>query len=95
MLFLAMFLILARLYYIVSDIGVEICHGDKLPVLEPDLYRSLSHVDLVGNALPGEGSRGGVLVELVFQSNELILGRSLPLLVLLLLSKCALPGWST
>lgn len=61
-----------------------------LPVLEPDLYRALSHVDLLRDALANDGSGSGVLVELHLQRQQLFLGGALALLVLLLLGQGAL-----
>lgn len=62
------------------------------PVLEPDLNRSLCHVDLLSNSVSNTSGRGRVLVEFLFKSCELVLGRTLSLLVLLLLRQGALPG---
>lgn len=64
----------------------------NLPVLEPNLNRTLRHVDLLGYPLTDESCGGRVLVELEFQSRQLVLGGALPLLVLLLLGQGALPG---
>lgn len=64
------------------------------PVLEPDLDRPFGHVNLHGDAFPDLGSGRGVLVKLHLQYGELVLGRSLPLLVLLLLGESTLPGQS-
>ena len=60
------------------------------PVLEPNLYRSLRHANVLGNALADESSGSGVLVEFNLESDELVLGRTLTLLVLLLLCERAL-----
>ena len=60
------------------------------PVLEPNLYRSLRHANVLGNALADESSGSGVLVEFNLESDELVLGRTLTLLVLLLLCEGAL-----
>ena len=90
MLRLAMFLILARL----SIALVKICYRRITilykPVLEPNLYRSLSHADVLGNALTDESGRSGVLVEFNLECDKLVLGRTLTLLVLLLLCERAL-----
>jgi len=65
------------------------------PVLEPNLNRSLRHVNVIGNTFSDEGSRSWVLVELDLKCKELILCGSLSLLVLLLLSQGALPWWAS
>lgn len=66
------------------------CNDERIPVLEPDLYRALGHVDLLGYSF-ASGSRGrSILVELYLESDELILSGALALLVLLLLCKSAL-----
>lgn len=54
------------------------------------MYRSLGHVDICSDALPGSSSRRRVLVEFDLEGNELILGGPLALIVLLLLSQGAL-----
>lgn len=36
------------------------------PILEPNLYGSFGHVDILGDSLPDSSSGGGVLVELLF-----------------------------
>lgn len=52
---------------IVLDIRIGgLYQQEGLPVLEPNLHRSLGHVDLVCNSLTDSGGRGGVLVELHF-----------------------------
>ena len=61
-----------------------------LPVLEPDLNRSLGHVNVRGNTLPDHGGGCGVLVKLDLECDQLILCSPLSLLVLLLLSQGAL-----
>lgn len=67
--------------------------GDNdVPVLEPDLDRPFGHVDFLGDPLAHGGSRCRVLIELLFEGGELILGGPLTLLVLLLLRQSALPG---
>ena len=58
--------------------------------MKPNLHRPLGHVDFLRNALSGCGSRRRVFVELYLQGNQLILCRSLPFLVLLLLGESAL-----
>lgn len=63
----------------------------RIPVLEPNLNRTLRHVDLVSNALSHICGRGGVLVELHLERCQLILCGSLSFLVLLLLGQGALP----
>ena len=65
----------------------------SIPVLEPDLHRSLGHVDGFCDPLSSQGSRCGIFVELVFKRDELILSCSLSLLIFLLLGEGALPGW--
>ena len=65
------------------------------PILKPNLYRAFSHVDILRNTFSNSSSRCRVFVELDFQSAELILCCPLPLLILLLLCKGALPRWST
>ena len=60
------------------------------PVLEPNLYRSLGHADVLGNTLTDESSGSGVLVEFDLECDKLVLGRTLTLLVLLLLCERAL-----
>lgn len=62
----------------------------NVPVLEPNLNRSLCHADILGNALANKGSGSGVLVELNLEGDQLILGGTLTLLVLLLLCEGAL-----
>ena len=37
------------------------------PILEPDLYRSFGHVNILGDPLPYGGRWGGVLVEFEFE----------------------------
>lgn len=75
--------------------GTRHNNQEGLPVLEPDLNRPLGHVDLLSNAFSNPSGRGGILVEFHLQGVQLLLRRPLPLLVLLLLSKCALAGWSS
>jgi len=93
MLRLAMFLILARL----SIALVKICYRRitilYTPVLEPNLYRSLSHANIRRDAFADESSGSRVLVEFNFESDELILGCTLTLLVLLLLCERAFARW--
>jgi hypothetical protein len=60
------------------------------PVLEPNLYRALRHANVLGNTLTDESSGSGVLVEFDFESDKLVLGRTLTLLILLLLCERAL-----
>ena len=60
------------------------------PVLEPNLYRSLRHADVLGNTLTDESSGSGVLVEFDLEGDKLVLCRTLTLLVLLLLCERAL-----
>ena len=64
------------------------------PVLEPNLYGSFGHIDILRNALPDSGDWGGVLVEFHLQSAELVLCGPLPFLILLLLGESALSRWS-
>jgi hypothetical protein len=89
MLRLAMFLILARLSFALVKISRRITFV-YVPVLEPNLHRSLRHADVLGNTLTDESGGSGVLVEFDFESDELVLGRTLTLLVLLLLCERAL-----
>lgn len=88
-----------RLWDVAAVLAVlDALFSDKLDlsttVLEPNLHRALSHVDLLGDSLANVGIWGRVLVELCFQSDELVLGGSLTLLILLLLGKSAL-SWRT
>ena len=102
-LFFASILIFARLsksQYDISRFGKHLSSTERiewrrLPILEPDLYRSLSHVDVCGDALPGSSSRRRVLVEFDLESDELILGCPLALVVLLLLGQSALARRAT
>lgn len=88
--FLAIILILARLFCFESA-AVQLSNGAGiLPVLEPDLNGSLGHVDFLGDALADGSSGRGVLVELHFEGDELVLGSTLTLVVLLLLGQGAL-----
>lgn len=64
-----------------------------LPILEPNLNRTFRHVDVLCNSFAGGSSGSRVLVEFNLEKDELILGRTLTLVVLLLLSQSALPGW--
>jgi len=89
MLRLAMFLILARLSFALVKVLRRLTFF-YTPVLEPNLYRSLRHADVLGNTLTNESGRSRVLVEFDFESDELVLGRTLTLLVLLLLCEGAL-----
>jgi len=57
------------------------------PVLEPDLDRSLCHVDFLSYPVSHFSSGSRVLAEFELESRELVLGRPLPLLVLLLLGQ--------
>jgi len=66
-----------------------------LPVLEPDLDRSFSHVDIRGNTLSDHSGGCGILAELDLEGEQLILCSPLSLLILLLLSQCALARRST
>lgn len=65
---------------------------EVLPILEPDLNRSLGHVDFGRNSLACSGIGSRVLRELMFECHQLILSCPLPFLVLLLLCQSALPG---
>lgn len=58
----------------------------NLPVLKPNLHRSLCHIDIFRYSLPHGGCGCRVLVEFHFQGDQLILCSTLSLLVLLLLS---------
>lgn len=64
------------------------------PVLEPDLHRSLRHVDILSDLFPHGGRRRRVLVELYLQRRELVLRRPLTFLILLLLCQGALARWA-
>ena len=66
----------------------------NIPILEPDLYRAFSHVDIAGDTLTGGSGRSGVLVEFNLQRDQLILGSPLALVVLLLLGQSALSSRS-
>jgi hypothetical protein len=68
--------------------------NEGIPVLEPDLDRSFSHVDLRCNAFSDCGVRSWVLAELHLQRHQLILGCALSLRILLLLCKSAFAWWS-
>ena len=89
-----MFLILARLPS-VSRTFLNLMQRPTSPVLEPNLYRPLRHVDFVRNSLAYQRCRCRVLVELHFEGKELVLCGPLALLVLLLLREGALTRWST
>lgn len=65
----------------------------NLPVLEPDLDRTLRHVDFVGYPITNISGGCGVFAEFELQGSELILSRPLPLLILLLLGQGALSRW--
>lgn len=95
MFFFAIVLILARLTD--CQLGAE-CGGGVgrcIPVLKPNLNGALRHVNVLSDALADCGGRGGILVELDFQSAELILCSPLALLVLLLLCEGAFSRWTT
>lgn len=59
----------------------------RIPVLEPNLHRTLGHIDIRGNSFAGGSGRSGVLVEFYFEGGQLILGSPLALVVLLLLGQ--------
>lgn len=61
-----------------------------VPVLEPNLHRPLRHVNFLCDSFTHNGCGGRVLIKLNLQSDELVLGGTLALLVLLLLCKSAL-----
>lgn len=90
----AMFLILARLSR-VSRTYVTLVPGFTIPVLEPDLHRPFGHVDVLGNTLSHECSRGRILIELHLECHQLILRGPLALLIFLLLGKGAFPRRAT
>ena len=69
-------------------------HAGHQPILEPNLDRPLGHADILRDAFPDCGCRRGVSDELVFECEKLLLCRSLPFLVLLLLGERALAWWS-
>ena len=79
--------LLARLDALLCE-RLDLCAA----VLEPDLDGALRHVDFLGDALTHDGGGCGVLVELGFEGDELVLCGALALLVLLLLGEGALPG---
>lgn len=85
MLRFAMFLILARLPCALVGLQCQKEGTTCLPVLEPNLHRPLGHVDVLRDAFSNQCRGRRVLVEFDLQRHELILCRSLPLLVLLLL----------
>lgn len=64
MLRFAMFLIFARLTGVKGASGRELGGSLCLPVLEPDLYRPLGHVDIVRNSFSDHGGGSRVLVKL-------------------------------
>ena len=65
------------------------------PILEPNLNRSLRHIDFLGDTFPNAGSWRGIFVELNLKEDKLILSCPLAFLVLLLLSESALSRRST
>lgn len=65
-----------------------------LPILKPYLDRPLGHADILRDTFPDGGRRCGVSDEFVFECEELLLCRSLPFLIFLLLGKRALAWWS-
>jgi hypothetical protein len=67
--------------------------SSNVPILEPDLHRALSHVDLLGNPLANYCGRSGISVELDLEGDELVLGGSLAFLIFLLLGEGALARW--
>lgn len=66
-----------------------------IPILKPDLDRAFGHVDILRDPLSHNSCGGRILVELRFQSHQLILRGPLALLVLLLLSEGAFARRST
>jgi hypothetical protein len=90
MLFLAKSFIFARLFH-VSTALEPVSHASNIPILEPNLHGSLRHVDILRNTFSNGSCWRWVLVEFHLQSDQLVLGRPLSLLVLLLLCKGALP----
>ena len=69
-------------------------HDGHQPVLEPYLDRPLGHTDILRDAFPDGGCRRGIPDEFVFECKELLLCRSLPFLIFLLLSKRTFAWWS-
>lgn len=62
----------------------------SVPVLEPDLHRTLGHVDILRDLLSDSGGGSGILLEFHLEGDELVLGGALALVVLLLLRQGAL-----
>ena len=69
-------------------------HAGHQPILKPDLDRPLGHANILRDTFSNGGSRRGVSDELIFECKELLLCRSLPFLVFLLLGERALAWWS-
>jgi hypothetical protein len=90
MLFLARSFIFARLTR-VSRVARELVKQANALVLEPYLDRTFSHINILSNAFSDAGRGRRVLVELDLEGEKLVLGRALPLLILLLLRQRTLP----
>lgn len=65
-------------------------HARNEPILKPYLHRPLGHADVLRNTFPDGGRRRRISDEFVFECEELLLCRSLPFLVFLLLGERAL-----
>lgn len=66
-----------------------------VPILEPNLHRTLRHVDFLRYPLADRSSGGRVFIELDLEEDQLFLRGSLTLLVLLLLRQRTLPRRAT
>lgn len=93
MLFLASILILARLLPVSTDFETRPARFKDLPILKPDLNRSLGHANILCNAFPGGSGWCRVLVEFNLEGHQLVLGSPLAFVVLLLLSQGAFARW--
>ena len=63
-----------------------------LPILEPDLNGTFSHVNFLRDSFSNCGGWGRVSTKFHFQSHQLILSSSLPLLISLLLCQSTFAG---
>ncbi len=89
----------ATLFWRVYARSISYCnslnyHARHRPILEPYLNRPLGHADILRDAFPDGGRRRGVSDELVLKSEELLLCRSLPFLIFLLLGERTFAWWS-